>query len=55
MNSALNLASPSLKLELAAQKYNELFLAATSITATDENIDEFQNLQKPICNKPKMY
>ena len=46
MNSALNLAAPSVKLELATEKYNELFLAATSINASEEDISEFQNFAK---------
>ena len=46
MNSALNISAPGTKLELAADKYNELYLAATSFGADDEAVTEFQNFAK---------
>ena len=46
MNSALNIAAPGIKLDMATEQYNKLFTAATRIGATPESITEFQNYTK---------
>ena len=46
VNSSLNLAAPSIKLENAAEKYDELFEAATRFGADDQAIDEFTAFAK---------
>jgi len=40
-SSTLNLIAPSIKLDDAEERYNQLFAAATSITASDEDINAF--------------
>lgn len=46
MNSALNIAAPGVKLDLAAEKYNELYAAATAIGADEDAIQDYQNFTK---------
>lgn len=46
MNSSLNLAAPGVKLEMATEKYNELFTAASRLGAETEDITAFQNFTK---------
>ena len=44
--SALNIAAPGVKLEIAAEKYDELYRAATAIGADDQAISEFTSFAK---------
>ena len=44
--SALNIAAPGVKLEIAAEKYDELYRAATAIGADDQAINEFTAFAK---------
>ena len=46
VNSSLNLAAPSIKLENAAQKYDELYQAATQFGAGAAEMDEFTSFAK---------
>ena len=46
VNSSLNLAAPSIKLENAVEQYNKLFGAASQIGATEEDIDAFNAFAK---------
>ena len=45
-NSSLNLAAPSLKLETAAEKYQELYNAATQFGADETAINDFTSFAK---------
>ena len=46
VNSSLNLAAPSIKLENAAEKYDELFTAASRFGADEEAVNAFTSFAK---------